>query len=60
MYVEDIDELGQLFEEGKAFAQAPGWQSAAFAPLLTGDDTIGVLSLINDAPVRSPNGRFSC
>ena len=50
VYVDDIDTMGPEFAEGKAFAQAPGWRSGAFAPLLAGDDAIGVLNLINDAP----------
>jgi GAF domain-containing protein len=50
VYVPDVDAAEPDFADGRALAQAPGWRSGVFAPLLAGDEVIGVLNLINDAP----------
>jgi len=47
LYVPDVEAVDDDFAEGKALAQAPGWCSGVFAPLLNGDAGVGVLMLIS-------------
>ena len=47
VYIPDLEAVGDEFSEGKSMAQAPGWRSGAFAPLLKGDDVIGILLLVS-------------